>query len=60
MFNSAFSTYIVCFVGKVCGPLLLTWGSPLGEGNSGVKVGKVNTKLVRRACTRQTPPPIVK
>ena len=43
-------------LGKVCGPLWSTWGAPLGEGKSGVKVGIVNTKVAYRACAGQTPP----
>ena len=50
-----FSIYPACFVEKVCGPLWSTWGAPLREGKSGVKVGIVNTKVARQARTRQTP-----
>ena len=42
-------SFAACFVGKVCGPLWSTWRAPLGEGKSGVKVGIVNAKVVRRA-----------
>ena len=49
MLNSAISTYAACFVGKVCGPLLVDLGV-LGEG-------KVNTKVAHQARAGQTPPP---
>ena len=39
----------------VCGPLGLTWGAPLGEDESGVKVGMVNTKVAHQARVGQTP-----
>ena len=39
---------------------LVYWGSPLGEGKSGVKAGIVKTKVARRACAgarrANTPP----
>ena len=56
MLKSVVPTYVACFVGKVCGPLWSTWGAPLGEGKSGVKVGIINTKVARRAWAWQAPP----
>ena len=41
MLNSTIWTYATRFVGKVCSPLWSTWGTPLGEGKSGVKAGMV-------------------
>ena len=56
MWNSAIWTYATCFVGKVCGPLWLTGGAPMGEDKSGIKAGIVNTKVARRVRAGQTPP----
>ena len=51
MLNSTIWTYATCFLGKVCGPLWLTWAAPMGEGKSGIKAGIVNTKVARRGKT---------
>ena len=60
MLNSTIWTYATRFVGKVCSPLWSTWGTPLGEGKSGVKAGMVNTKVARRLRTGHPPPPFYK
>ena len=51
------SSYAACFLRKVCDPLWSTWGTPLGEGKSGVKAGIINPKVARRARAGQPPPP---
>ena len=56
MLKFSISSYAACFVGKICVPLWLTLGAPLGEGKSGVTVRIVNTKGARRARAGQTPP----
>ena len=56
MLNSNIWTYGTCFVGKVCGPLWLTWGAPMGEGKSGVNAKTVNTIVARQVRAGQTAP----
>ena len=56
MLNSAISPDAACFVGKVCSQLWSTWGASLGEGKSGVIVGKVDTKVAHRARAGQRLP----
>ena len=56
LLNSHVSAYTRCLAEKVCGLVRSTWGTSQGEDKLGARDKILSTKVVRRACTRQTFP----
>ena len=54
LLNSHISADATCFVRKVCGLVQPTWGTTLGEDKLGARDRILDTKVVHRACARQT------
>ena len=56
LLNSHISAYARCLAGKVCGPVLFTWGPSQGEDKLGARDRILSTKVARRACAGHTSP----